>query len=140
MDESEFLLPSVEQYVTAFRAVEDRITDNQLEMLRFHHSQPARAVSARTLAAHVGWQNYGSANLQYGLLADMVARELGIALGEHVRVGVLAEFVYPHQTANDEFLWVMRERVAVALEELGWVPGVSRYLYPDLALKKRQSS
>lgn len=135
MEESQIVLPSVDDYVRAFRAVEEDITDNQRRMLVFHHAQPARAVSARTLAVHVGWKDYSAANLQYGLLADRVARELGIALGEHARVGVLVEFVYPQQAANTEFLWIMRERVALALEELEWVPRVSHYLYPDLALK-----
>lgn len=62
-----------------------------------------------------------------------------VPLGDKdVRVGVLADFVYPDQAANDEFLWVMRERVALALEELGWEPRASQYLHPDLALKRLQ--
>jgi len=105
-------------------------------MLEFHHSQPARTVSATTLAEHIGWSDYGAVNMQYGTLAHAMCRELGIDLGEQVKVGVLVDFVYPHQAANVQFLWVMRERVAIALEELGWVPRVSQFLYPDLALKR----
>lgn len=45
-------------------------------------------------------------------------------------LGVLVDFVYPNQAANAQFLWMMREQVAIALEELGWVPRVSMYLYP----------
>lgn len=135
MDEKDLILPDVKAYRRAFEMVSQRITEKQRAMLIFHHAQPARAVSATTLAEHVGYRAYSAANLQYGKLAEMIAAELRLELGEHVKVGALVEFVYPDQAGNVEFIWVMRERVALALEELGWVPHVSHYLYPDLALR-----
>jgi hypothetical protein len=136
MNEDEILLPSVRDYERAFRAVERKISSNQRKMLEFHHAQPARTVSATKLAEHIGWSDYGAVNVQYGILAHSICRELGIDLGENVKAGVLVDFAYPHQAANMQFLWVMREHVAIALEELGWVPRVSQFLYPDLALKR----
>lgn len=130
------LLPTVHEYVAAFRAVEDRITPNQRRMLEFHHAQPARAVSATTLAAHVGWSSYSPANLHYGKLGYLLSHELGIDLSGDASVGVLVSFVAPEQAANAQYLWILRENVALALEELQWVPRVSQCLYPDLALNR----
>lgn len=57
MDESQLLLPTVDEYVRAFEAADraGKITPKQREMLIFPHSQAARAVSARVLAESVGF-------------------------------------------------------------------------------------
>ena len=135
MEPHELRLPTVAEYVTAFRAIEPDITDNQRAMLRVHHAAPARTMSATRLAEAVGFENYSGVNLQYGLLADKVARQLALDLADHVRVGILVEFVDPGHAANEHWLWVMRPNVAQALEDLGWAPRVSHLLYPDLALE-----
>lgn len=140
MDESQLMLPTVDEYVRAFEAADaaGKITPKQRKMLIFHHSQSARAVSARTLAESVGFANYNAANLQYGKLGGTITEALGGDYGD-TEVGVLVDFVYPNQAANAEFLWVMRERVAIALEEIGWVPRVSTWLYPHKALTRQRS-
>lgn len=43
--------------------------------------------------------------------------------------------LHPNGAANTQYLWILRDNVARAMEELQWVPRVSQYLYPDLALK-----
>lgn len=136
MTEDLLPLPDVADYVSAFTAIEDRVTPKQLELLTFHHAQPGRAASATTLAGAVGYANFNAVNLQYGELAGLVSEALGLDLKGKVKVGALVQFVYPDQAANEQFLWVMRENVALALEELGWVPKISHYLYPDLALRR----
>ena len=47
MDESQLMLPTVDEYVRAFEAADaaGKITPKQRKMLIFHHSQSARAVS-----------------------------------------------------------------------------------------------
>ena len=134
MARHEIRLPSVAEYVTAFRAIEPKITAKQRELLRLHHASPARVISATRLAEAVGFESYNAVNLQYGLLARAVARELAIELGDFVEVGILVEFVDPGFAANEHWLWVLRPNVAQALEDLGWVPRVAHLLYPDLAL------
>lgn len=137
-DEDLTPLPSLDAYISAFKAIEASITDNQWTMLKFHHAAPARAVSPTTLGATVGYVDYRGANLHYGGLAAALCRELGLN-HDYVKVGALVDFVWPNQGGNEDFLWIMRERVALALEELGWVPRVAGYLYPDLALRELQS-
>lgn len=134
MDESQLRLPSQAEYEAAFTAIEPKITAKQREMLVFHHAQPGRAVSARTLAAAVGWDTHTSANLQYGSLAHALNNHLGADYAKTTKVGTLVDFVFPGQADNTYFLWIMREPVARALEALGWVPAVADHLYPHLAL------
>ncbi|NHB84904.1 hypothetical protein G7085_10600 [Tessaracoccus sp. HDW20] len=50
-------------------------------MLIFHHSQAARAVSARVLAESVGYANYNAANLHYGKLGGTIIEALGGVYG-----------------------------------------------------------
>lgn len=132
------LLPSLDAYVSAFAAIENQITENQRQMLTFHHAAHGRTVSATTLAEAVRFRGYKAANIQYGRLGSLLCRELDLDLAEE-RVGVLVDFVSSDQAANREILWVMRERVAVALEELSWVPRASQYLYPGLAIQALRS-
>ena len=135
MELSEIRLPTVAEYVTAFRAIEPEITDKQHELLRLHHAAPARTMSATRLAEQVGFEAFNAVNLQYGLLGDRVAHELAVDLSGHAAVGILVEFVDPGHAANEHWLWVMRANVAQALEDLEWVPRVSHLLYPELALE-----
>jgi hypothetical protein len=136
MTDALVLLPSLDAYVAAFAALQNRnlISDNQRRMLKFHHASHGRAVSASSLATAVGFSGYEAANLQYGMLGSELCGALGLDLAEE-KVGVLVDFVLSNQAGNTEILWVMRDRVAAALEELGWVPRVSQYLYPCLALR-----
>ena len=46
MEIYELRLPTVAEYVTAFRAVEPEITANQRKMLLVHHAAPARTIRA----------------------------------------------------------------------------------------------
>lgn len=105
-------------------------------MLAFHHDAPGRVVSATVLAEVAGFEGYGGANLQYGLLGGEILRELGIELpDDYAKAGILVEFVDPRFAANQQWLWVMRPNVALALEELGWAPCTLQMLYPNEGLE-----
>ena len=137
MNREQLVVPSVANYVSAFRAIEARVTDKQRELLRVHHDAPARVISATRLAEAVGFQNYNAVNLQYGLLAQEILRELNIDVGGFVALGILVDFVDPGFAANDHFLWVLRPNVVQALEDLGWARRDSHLLYPELASTPR---
>jgi hypothetical protein len=128
-------VPTVAEYVTAFRAVEQKMTPNQRKLLLAHHAAEARVMSATRLAEQVGFDSYSAVNLQYGALARGVADQLAIEVGG-VDLGILVDFVSPGQVANEHHLWVMRPNVAQAIEDLGWAPPVSHLLYPDMELAK----
>ena len=133
MNPRQLRVPSVSDYVAAFRAIEPRVSEKQRELLRVHHDAPARVISATRLADTVGFENYNAVNLQYGLLAQEILRALNVDLGDFVAVGILVEFVHPGSAANEHYLWVLRPNVVQALEDLGWARRDSHLLYPESA-------
>ncbi len=136
MDE-DLRVPTVSQYVAAFRAIGPRITPNQRKMLLFHHRAPGRVVSASLLAEEADFEGYGGANLQYGLLGSELLKQLRMELPEGAaKCGILVEFVDPKFAANQEWLWVLRGNLAQAIEELGWVRKTSHLLYPGDAFEE----
>ena len=58
----------------------------------------------------------------------MVSQELGLG-----KLGVitLVLMIAPDNYSTKEWLWVMRENVAKALEKLGWVKKTSHLFYPN---------
>jgi putative restriction endonuclease len=120
-------VPSPEKYAAAFRE-SGSITDSQLRMFRAHYHAPARTVTAKQLAAAVGWSSYSIANSQYGRLARLIAEQLGYS-PEPERLGTLVLF----DQRQGEWHWLMRDEVAQALEMLGWVEGASLMLPEEIA-------
>ena len=112
-------LATTEAYKAALSLLEEAMPPRHRLMLAVHYSAPMRAVTARNLAAAVGYSHYGTANLQYGTLGRRICEILGLHLKYHVLV--LAEFVMPQHGEDTELLWVMRPEVSQALEELKWV-------------------
>lgn len=58
----------------------------------------------------------------------MVANELGL---DDLGVITLVLMIPPDNYSTREWLWVMRENVAKALEDLGWVKRTSHLFYPN---------
>jgi hypothetical protein len=120
------LVPDVPAYVYALQKID--ITEKQKEMLRIHYASPCRITTARDLAQSVGFPDYGAANLQYGLLGSKVADALGIGFRG---VSMLVVMARPGTATNTEWIWVLRENVVLALEELGWVEKSTHLFYPQ---------
>lgn len=112
-------LATSKQYKAALALLEDEMPHKHRLMLEAHYRAPGRRLTARQLAARVGYANFGVVNLQYGTLARKICDILGLRLKYHVLV--LAEFVTPKTGLDRELLWVMRPELAKALEELRWV-------------------
>ena len=120
-------VPSVKEYNLAFQKFKPQISEKQLCMLIIHYKWYCRVLTATDLALLVEYNGPGGAKLQYGKLGSMVSKALGLgSLG----VTTLALMVPPHKAGNPEWLWVMRENVARALEQLGWVTKTSDMFYP----------
>ena len=112
---------SADDYLRAFDAIHDDISNLQRQMLLAHYSAPDHSVSARKLAAAVGLAKFNAANLHYGKLGRLLFSVLGKPAGAN-NVFILAELVPPGKRGNKEWLWVMRPQVAQALQVLGLVP------------------
>ena len=120
-------VPSVADYVAAFKQIEPKITENQRKMLVNHYESPGHVTTSHNLAHSVGFKDYHAANLQYGMLGTMLSDTFGFA---RRGVSILELFVPPGAATNTEWLLVLRENVAQALEELGWVKKASHLFFP----------
>ena len=121
-------VPSVSDYVTAFKKIESKMTDKQHKMLVNHHASPGYVTTSSSLAYSVGLSDNKAANLQYGKLGIMLADAMGIAWRD---VSMLVLFGPKGTESNTEWLWIMRENVAQALEELSWVSKTSDLFFPQ---------
>ncbi|GAB4403396.1 MAG: hypothetical protein OHK003_31260 [Anaerolineales bacterium] len=121
-------VPTVKEYVAAFQKIESKMTAKQKQMLIEHYNSNCHVTTATDLALLVDYNNHSAGNSQYGSLGSMVSQELGLG-----KLGVitLVLMIAPDNYSTKEWLWVMRENVAKALEKLGWVKKTSHLFYPN---------
>ena len=112
-------LPPVERYKDAFRQLRSTVPENHLRLLRAHYLAPDHTITARELAAAVGYSGHGSVNLQYGTFGARMRELLAYTAGQQAAY-VFTSFIEPGERDNRETLWVMHPQVAQALAELGW--------------------
>lgn len=119
-------IPSVKKYIAAFRKIENKMTKKQ--MLIEHYNSNCHITTATDLALLVNYNSHSAGNSQYGALGSMVAQELGLG-----KLGVitLVLMIEPNNYSTKEWLWIMRDNVAKALEQLGWVKKTSHLFYPN---------
>lgn len=110
--------PSVNDYRAAFLKIRDKLTDNQLELLKIHFFSPELTVKPVELANHLNYKNYGAVNLQYGLFAKELCNILNLQLKFHIQSIII--FVHPDKVNKEPPKWIMRSQVFQALQDLGW--------------------
>jgi hypothetical protein len=119
-------VPSVKDYIKAFKKIEAKIKPKQREMLLTHYEQICHVTTARDLALLVEYEDFNAANLWYGKLGSLIAEAMDI---DFRGVSMLVLMVPPQRATNVEWLWVLRANVVSALEELGWVEKQSHLFY-----------
>ena len=135
--------PTAELARKAFAALAPDLPVNRLRMLRAHFHAPEQCITARQLAEAAGYANYGSANLQYGLLAADFWALLPTAIkqrkdGTRIWTFALAEAGNVETAKEEEWVWgsdLMWRRVAVVWVALNalWLS----HTHQDLNWKKR---
>lgn len=120
-------VPTVEQYIAGFRSIEPEMAEGQRRMLINHHNAPCHIMTSRELALSVGYGER-AANLQYGKLGQMLSKAMG--LDEYWAVETLALLVPVGVGENEHLVWVLRENVVRALEEIGWASKTSDFFFP----------
>ena len=105
--------------------------DGQMAMLKAHLNAPDQILTATQLAVAAGKDNYGYANLQYGLLARDLAKEMEFdplevyaSTSEPIWTYALATGVSDGASAEptDEYVewrWKLRPQLVEALTSLG---------------------
>ncbi len=121
-------VPSVSEYVSAFRQIEHKLTKKHKAMLELHYKSYCHVTTATDMAIAMKYKDFRGANGQYGGLGSMVSETMGLG-----RLGVitLTLMVPANTVGNPEWLWVMRDNVVKALEQLGWVEKTSHLFYPN---------
>lgn len=76
-------LPSIPEYVTAFNAIKQDLTQGHRAMLVAHYHAPDYTTTASKLSKAAGYQHFGGANLQYARLGKMLADYLKWSLPQH---------------------------------------------------------
>ncbi len=112
-------VPTVPEYMRAFLECREEMSEKHFAMLKAHYHAPGRTVTAGELARAVGYENFNAANLQYGIYASHLCRELGRS--PTFFIAVLATFTVGEQQGDEFIRWTMLPQVAEALEQLGWV-------------------
>ena len=120
------LTPDSDAFTEAFQAIAP-LHENQLCLLQAHYAAPDRTLTATQLAGQIGYANFNAVNLQYGLLAARVGKELGLP---DANLSLLVSFTAPETGRNEHWELSMRSEVAAALEQLGWVTS-DRFLSPE---------
>jgi hypothetical protein len=94
---------------------------SQLKFLGWHARAKGRAANMRRLAKIAGYASWRGMNLRYGILA----RDIGEAAGvPEPNISLLVEFIPPDPSrniSNSEWILVMREPFAEALESVNWI-------------------
>lgn len=121
-------IATAEQFKAALLAVRDKIgiSAKDLTMLRTHCRASKHTITAGQLAQEIGYPNYSSANLQYGILAHHVADALHYIPGPFStgnphwwRTLAYGNDDTP-QSEDGHYEWVLRPELVQALQEMKW--------------------
>jgi hypothetical protein len=110
-------LPSRTQLKVALQAI-GLPGGRQLQFIRAHFNAPGRARTARNLAKDAKYQSWRGINLQYGLLAEALANEIGV---KGFGIEIILTGAKPKTVTNREWVLIMRPEFADALKQAGWV-------------------
>lgn len=117
------------EYLDAFAAIRERISEKQMVMLAAHYYSGGRAVTMRELATASGYDDYKAANLQYGSLAKKLLDAMGRDAPLYDDETPIAILALGNIVSRDEFglemHLVMHDSVARALERLELVEPIS---------------
>jgi putative restriction endonuclease len=93
-------VPTVNQYITAFRAI-NNLTDTHLKILQTHYHAYEKTITANQLAQAIGYDHHATANMIYGRLAGLVGEQLDYS-PEPEKLGTLVTF----EKRNKEWHWI----------------------------------
>jgi hypothetical protein len=119
MNDTEF--GTADDYTKALEAVVAKgLPDKHLAMLKSHCSAPHCTVTWAELAQHVGYPDFRTVNLQYGILAHRVAEHLGVNEAPNdFWLLVLVYWATEVGTEDGHQAFTLRGPVVDALQKLG---------------------
>lgn len=109
------------EFLKALKSVEPMMTGAQREMLRGHANAPSQELSMLGIAALGGYDDYATANIQYGRLGRLFSEQLGVD-ADLLANKVQAICIAAGRTDREgHFVWRLRAQLLAALQDAGWV-------------------
>lgn len=119
-------------YIFALRKLTERKSkkiQNGFEMLKANYRAEGRKITARKLAKVAGYNSYSTGNEQYGSFAHELCDIMGIEPEHYNNDKPIWTFaICDASEVSDKrghFQWILKEDVALALEELGIVTPIT---------------
>jgi len=113
---------TVEQVKSALLAIRSKISDQQMAMLRGFYVRPV--ASMETIASFGGYGTYNNGNGIFGRLCHWIADELGFEPESGSWTSTIASGAGEFDL-HGHFQWRLDTVVAEALEQTGWLAGLS---------------
>jgi hypothetical protein len=111
---------NVEDYILAYESIATDMTSNQRAMLLGHASAPLHTLPMAAIAKLGGYDNFTSANVQYGKLGRRFSTYFGIE-GLENQTQALASG--GPRSADGQWQWTVLPSLVTALEQLGLIEG-----------------
>lgn len=105
---------SINDYISAIHQLENDITEFRRKVLKIHYESPNHVITAKQLAAKLGYEYHSGANLHYGGFAKKFCEIFQVAPDQHL--SALVNF----KKINGEWHWFLRPAFVAALEHLNW--------------------
>lgn len=104
---------TAEQYILAFESIP--VTELEKRLIISNYDFPEYTITSRQMAQYMGFAGMAAANGNYGKLAKKFCKHFGVKPFPYVRIFCLFE------RRDGGWLWVLRPKVILALEKIGWV-------------------
>lgn len=104
---------TIGQYIDGFSSI--RMTELEKKLIVANYDFPEHTITSKQMAEYMGFAGMAASNLHYGSMAKKFC--------EHFEVDVVTQvavFCWFKKRDNG-WLWILRPKVVLALEKLGWV-------------------
>lgn len=115
----EIRLPSPQEYVEAFNAIKEKLTEGHQAMLVAHYHAPNHTTKTSELAKAANYEHFGAVNLQYARLGRMLADSLNYSVPQHSDGSPFPTALIVEWNFEDVWYCTLHSQVVMALEILG---------------------
>lgn len=104
---------TVQQYIDAFNVLD--VNELQKDLIVLNYDAPEHTITSIEMASKMRFAGMAAANLKYGTMARKFCEHFDI--NTDPLVGIFCWF----RKRNNGWLWILRPKVVLALEKVGWV-------------------
>lgn len=112
-------LPASQEYIEAFNAIKEKLTEGHRAMLVAHYHAPDYTITTSELAKAANYEHFGAVNLQYARLGRMLADYLNYSVPKHLDGSPFPTAFLVEWSFEDVWYCTLHAQVVEALERLG---------------------